>query len=51
VTGRRVVAQVLLAIGSSVLVALVVETLRAKGKLPSPSPQLPTPVAPGHDHV
>ena len=49
---RAVVGSLLLSIAGSLLVALVVESLRAKGKLPDPSrPVLPTPVAPGQNTV
>lgn len=40
-------------VAASLLVALVIEALRSKGALPvaPPAPALPTPVAPGADHV
>lgn len=48
---KDVVLHVAIAVTASVIVALIVESMRAKGLLPEPSPRLPQPVAPGHDHV
>jgi hypothetical protein len=48
---KEVVFHIAIAVTTSVLVALVVESMRAKGLLPEPNPRLPQPVAPGQDHV
>jgi hypothetical protein len=48
---KELVVHVAIAVTTSVIVALVIEAMRAKGIIPAPTPRLPTPVAPGHDHV
>jgi hypothetical protein len=51
-TARTLAGTFLLSLASSLLVALLIERLRASGKLaPQPSGTLPQPVAPGADHV
>ena len=48
---KEIVVHVAIAVTTSVIVALVIEAMRARGLIPAPSPKLPQPVAPGHDHV
>ena len=48
---RQFVGTMLLTVTTSIIVAIVVESLRRSGKLPEPSPVLPQPVAPGQNTV